>query len=176
MFSYALPPDAELRLLERHHAEALYAVCDRNRDRLREYLPWIDGTLSADDTRSFVERALQQFADGKGFHAGIWHNGNLAGCIGLHPIDAVNQAVALGYWLDKEHEGCGLMTRAAEAITNYCFREVGLHRVEIRCAVHNLRSQRVAERLGFVREGVLRHAQKVRQHWLDMVVFSKLSA
>jgi len=175
MFCYWLPPDAELRLLTPSNAEELFAVCDANRLRLSQYLPWVDTTFSAHDTRSFIMGALDQFARGDGFHAGIWCEGRLAGCIGMHKIDWLNRSVSLGYWLAAEFSGRGLVTRAAAALTAYCFDDLALHRVEIRCAVENTASRRVAERLGFEREGVLRGAQKVRDRYLDMIIFSKLA-
>lgn len=175
MFRFPLPPDAELRLLVAEHAEELFHLCDANRLRLSQFLPWIDTTYSAHDTRSFIKGALDQFAAGEGFHAGIWCEGRLAGCIGLHKIDWLNRSVSLGYWVSAEFSGRGLVTRAAAACTAYCFDELKLHRVEIRCAVQNEASRRVAERLGFEREGILRGAQKVRDRYFDMLIFSKLA-
>ncbi len=176
MFHHPLPPDAELRILELRHAEELYELCDTNRQRLAPYLPWIDSTWSQADTREFIEQGLQQFAAGQGFHCGIWCEGEIAGSVGMHKIDWLNHAVSIGYWISREFEGRGLVTRAAAALTDHCLHDLGLHRVEIRCATNNVPSQRVAERLGFSREGILRGAQKVRDGWLDMVVFSKLAA
>lgn len=175
MFRFPLPPDAELRLLQTEHAGELFALCDANRERLARFLPWIDLTHSPEDTRSFIVSALQQFAAGDGFHAGIWCEGRLAGCIGLHKIDWLNHCVAIGYWIAEEFSGRGLVTRAAAAITEYCFEQLHLHRVEIRCAVDNTASCRVAQRLGFEREGLLRGAQKVRDRYLDMLIYAKVA-
>lgn len=175
MFCFPLPPDAELRLLQPEHAEELFALCDANRERLARFLPWIDLTGSPEDTRSFIGSALRQFAAGDGFHAGIWCEGRLAGCIGMHKIDWLNHCVSLGYWVADEFSGRGLVTRAAEAVTRHCFEQLHLHRVEIRCAVENHASRRVAERLGSEREGLLRGAQKVRERYLDMLIYAKVA-
>lgn len=175
MLLFPLPPDAELRLLERQHAEELFALCDANRARLAQYLPWIDATAGVEDTVAFIEQALAQFTAGDGFHGGIWCEGRLAGCIGMHQIDWQNDSVALGYWVAEEFGGRGLVTRAAAAVTRYALQELKLHRVEIRCAVDNHRSRRVAERLGFQLEGTLRGAQKIRNRYHDQFIFSRLA-
>lgn len=67
----------ELRLLEERHAEELFALTDRNRDHLREWLPWVDRTRTVEDRRNFARRSLKRFAEGDGFEAGIWHEGRL---------------------------------------------------------------------------------------------------
>jgi ribosomal-protein-serine acetyltransferase len=56
------------------------------------------------------------------------------------------------------------------------FAEAGLERAEIRAAVDNARSRAVAERLGFVEEGVSRHASWVAGRWLDMAIYGQVRA
>jgi ribosomal-protein-serine acetyltransferase len=174
MFHASLFDHADLRVLDIHQADPLFALCDRNRDRLKPYLPWVDRTQSVEDTRQFLALAQRQYSDGNGFHAGIWWKDQLAGCVGMHLIDWMNQSVALGYWIDRDFEGRGLVTAACRRVVEESFSGYKLHRVEIRCAADNVRSCAVAERLGFRREGLLREAQKVGERWLDMTVFGKL--
>ena len=52
---------------------------------------------------------------------------------------------------------------------------IGLHRLEIRCAVENHRSSAVPRRLGFLEEGILREAEWLYDHWVDLRVFSMLA-
>ncbi len=175
MFTYALGGSAELRLLEPHQAEEFYALVDANRARLRAFLPWVDGTRGPEDVRAFIGKALEQYAGRLGFHAGIWTGGRAAGCIGMHPIDWNNRGVSLGYWIGEEHQGKGLVTAACRAVIRECFETYGLHRVEIRCSSMNTRSCAIPGRLGFHREGTMRHAQKLASGWTDIEVFSLLN-
>ena len=64
------------------------------------------------------------------------------------------------------------MTRGAGLVAGFGFGELGLGRIEILAAVGNLRSQGVAERLGALREGVLRRRLRVGDDVQDAVVFS----
>lgn len=164
----------ELRLLELHDSDPLFALADANREHIRPWLPWIAWTSSAADVKKFVRSALKQFSDGDGFHAGVWVENRLGGCIGLHPVDWRNRHVSIGYWLGQEYEGRGLVTAGVRAVARYCFESLGLERVEIRAATENLRSRAVAERLGFTFEGTLRRAQRVDGRWLDNAVYSML--
>ncbi len=175
MFACPLGDDAELRLLEERHAEALFALVDTNRAHLRAWLPWVDETRTVEDIRAFLRRALRQWADGRGVQCGIWERGLLAGSIGQHPIDWLNRSANLGYWLGEAYQGRGLMTRACQALVTYSFAELGLHRVEIRAAPENQRSRAIPERLGFRQEGVRREAEWLYDHYVDLVVYGLLA-
>lgn len=175
MFRHQLGPGAELSLFELGHAAALFAQVEANRARLRTYLPWVDDTRAVGDVQAFIRKASAQWAEGLGFHAGIWSEARLAGAIGMHPIHRGNKSCSLGYWIGQEFEGRGLVTAACRAVVDYCFRDCGLHRVEIHCATTNTRSCAIPERLGFHLEGVLRQAQWAGGNWLDIRVYGKLA-
>ncbi len=72
MFSYQINEDTQLRLLEYRYDQELYDLIDHNRDNLREWLSWVDGMRSAQDTKSFIGRTRKQWADHEGFTAGIF--------------------------------------------------------------------------------------------------------
>ncbi len=96
------------------------------------------------------------------------------GVAGPHAIDSANRSCQLGYWLDEAHTGCGLMTSAVRALVAHAFTAMELNRVEIRAAPGNHASQGVCERLGFIREGVLRDAEWLYDHYVDLTVNSLL--
>jgi ribosomal-protein-serine acetyltransferase len=66
MFALTFDAEQELRILEECHAEELFALTDKNRAHLKKWLPWLDLTRSAVDTRNFIGRALEGFAKGIG--------------------------------------------------------------------------------------------------------------
>ena len=174
MFHRTVAPGVELKLLETGEAKTLYALADRNRARLRQWLPWVDQTESPEDVRLFILSVQEQYRSNHGPQAGVWVNGDLSGTLGCHPIDWTNRNCSLGYWLDAAHEGKGVITRCCAALTDYLFDELRLHRIEIRCGTGNLRSCAIPRRLGFTREGVSRGAEWVNDHWVDLVIWGML--
>ncbi len=172
MLCHRLGRRAELRMLEPRHAEELFALVDRNRERLRKWLPWVDGTKSAEDTTKFIRESLKRHAETGEVVAGMWHRGKLAGTIGLH-IRGEARAM-IGYWLSQEAEGKGLMTLACRAMVDHAFRDLKAERVEIFAEPRNRRSRAIPERLGFRREGTLRHVAKLNDRFVDHVVYSLL--
>ena len=75
MFRRTVADGLELRQFGWDDAEILFAAVERNRDHLRQWLPWVDGTRSTDDIRLFLSRATAQFEDGLGPNFGIWQIG-----------------------------------------------------------------------------------------------------
>ncbi|MBV9508259.1 MAG: GNAT family N-acetyltransferase [Acidobacteriia bacterium] len=175
MFRKTVAEGIELKLLQTSEADALYALVDRNRERLRRWLPWVEQTRSPEDVRAFIRRVLDQYHSNLGPQTGVWVNGSLSGTLGCHPIDWSNRNCSLGYWLDTGYEGKGVMTRCCAAMLDYIFNELKLHRAEVRCGVENFRSCAIPKRLGFTREGVVRQAEWVSGRWIDLVVWGLLA-
>ncbi len=81
----------------------------------------------------------------------------------------------LGYDLDPRFWGRGIMTEALSAIIDFGFQKMGLNRIEILIMKHNARSIKLAEKLGFVKEGVLReHGFDENKNIVDDVLYSLL--
>ncbi len=172
MFTYQIDAETELRLLQEQDAEELYALIDKNRERLY----WLKPDYAFADTMDFIKRDLHAFADNKGFRAGIWHKGRLAGSIRYNDIDWINRKTELGYWIDAGVEGKGLVGKSCHAFIDYAFNHLKLNRVEIRCDADNQKSRAVAERLGFTQEGIARESYWHRDHLVDTVVYAILAS
>lgn len=174
MFRLPIANDAELRLLEPHHAAEVFSLIDAERDRLRVWLPWVDDARKVDDTRLFIEEALRKFAARQSIVAGIWSATRFAGVLGVD-LRAAARTAEIGYWIGSDFEGSGLVTAACKAILGSLFDERGVHRVEIRCEPANSRSVAVAERLGLTYEGTLRGDARVNSRFVDHRVYSLLA-
>jgi ribosomal-protein-serine acetyltransferase len=174
MFTTIVGPGVELRLLEERHAAPLFALVDRERPYLRQWLSWVDARSSEEEILAFIHATLETFASGNGFSAGIWADGAIAGVITLHKIDWRDRVGEIGYWLGREFQGRGIMTEAARAVTEHALVELDLHRVEIRCAAGNGKSSAIPKRLGFSFDGLLRQASLLNGDYLDLEVYSML--
>ena len=174
MFALDLGGGLALRLHEARHAGELYDLVDRNRDHLAPWFPWVETTLGPEDSRAFIAGGLRRFASGNGFEAGLVEHGRLVGGVGLHYVARPEDATEVGYWLARDAQGRGLMSRAIAGLLHHLFDELDLNRVEIRCDPANARSRAVPERLGFEREGVLREAGVHGDRRFDHVVYGLL--
>jgi ribosomal-protein-serine acetyltransferase len=164
----------ELRPLEEPDAGELYALIDRHRAHLARWLPWAQGQTPAAAV-DFIGLSRRQHAEGSALNTAIVVDGAIAGIVGVHAVNRLHLTTSIGYWLSPEHEGRGLMTRAVRAYADTAFGSWGMHRMELRAAVENARSRAVAERLGFVSEGIAREAELVGSRRLDLVVYAVLA-
>jgi ribosomal-protein-serine acetyltransferase len=164
----------ELRQIGLDDVQDLTDLIDRNRSYLREWLPWLDNSTSVMDSARVIGRSIEQAKDDNGLTLGILFNGKLVGVIGQHYVDSLNRRTEVGYWLDATHQGRGIVTRAVARLTDYAFRAQDCNRVILQCAAENTKSRAVAERLGFVKEGTLREAEWLYDHYVDLVVYSML--
>ncbi len=94
--------------------------------------------------------------------------------MGLNFFNRVHQMANLGYWVRTSAVGRGTATLAACLVARFGFAQLGLHRIEILAAVDNIASQRVAEKVGAVREGVLRKRLLINGESHDAVMLSLL--
>ncbi|MBE3560457.1 MAG: GNAT family N-acetyltransferase [Ktedonobacteraceae bacterium] len=176
LLHFALDKDITLRVLSEDDAPALFDLVNRNRAHLRQWLPWVDATRTVEDEVQFVRASLQQYEQNNGPTCAIWYRGQIAGTIGYHGIDWTNRKVEIGYWLGEAFQGKGLMTKACRRLITYAFADLGLNRVEIRCAVENKRSRAIPERLGFTQEGICRQAGLLYDHYVDLVLYGLLAS
>jgi RimJ/RimL family protein N-acetyltransferase len=100
----------------------------------------------------------------------------LWGSIGFVRVDAGQQSGEVGFWLAPHARGRGVATRALRGVARWGLRQEGFQRVEVAVNVDNLASQAVAERVGFVREGVLRSWRRTGEGRADFVIYSLLPA
>ena len=128
-------------------AETLYSLIDKNRLFLSNWLPWVEGTTSVQDSREFIASAIAQYEHDKSFEAGIYMNSRLIGMCGIHPIDATSNTSTIGYWLSREHTGYGIATLCTKFLIDYALRELKLSQISIVTHKDNRESIAVAGRV-----------------------------
>lgn len=175
MFTWEVDTEIRLGLLEPRHAPELAQLVRSNAYFLGRFLPFATEEYRDAEATEFIQRGMRQFAANMGLQAGIIREGHLVGMVGLHLVDWGNRSSGLGYWLAESENGRGIMTRACRALMDYAFESLQLHRLEIRAAENNGPSQRVAERLGFEREGVLHGVARHEDQYLNHVIFGRLN-
>jgi RimJ/RimL family protein N-acetyltransferase len=92
----------------------------------------------------------------------------------LNNVNLEQGRAAIGYWLAPQARGRGVATHAVRLIAGWAFRDLHVARLDLTCGPDNRASQRVAERCGFTREGVLRSHMPFKGTRRDTVVFSLL--
>lgn len=157
------------------HADDMWRAIAVSLGELRPWLMWA-GDADPVQVAAFAETAPGLWDAGSDWVFALVHDGDVVGTVGLHRYDAQVQAAELGYWVSSEVAGQGLMTEAAEAVIDFAWTQLELHRIELHAAPANEASVGVAEKLGFTREGLLRDGSRGADGWHDVYVFGLLAS
>lgn len=163
-----------LELIGDHHVAQLFGLLEHNRLHLGEWLPWVERMKSVEDFERFVLLSKQKHAEGTEASYVIVENEKVIGRAGLYHFNHKDRIASIGYWICKEHEGRGIITKACRALISYGFRDLGLNRIEIKCGTGNTRSRAVPERLGFTLEGIIRQGELINNKFIDLYLYSML--
>ncbi|MCO6512020.1 MAG: GNAT family N-acetyltransferase [Aridibacter famidurans] len=164
----------EMRPVAEDNIDELCKLVIANFDHLHEWMPWAVEGYSAAHARSFILKSARDFAAQESMNFHIFESGDLAGGAGLNFIDKANRGTEIGYWLGREFTGRGIVTKCAKRLTDFAFDDLGMHRMNIRCASGNVKSRAIPERLGFTEEGTIRDAEWLHDRFVDLVVYGML--
>lgn len=160
-------PRVRLRPLLGDDIEAWSALIARNRQWLSG---WISLPREVDDpgARGLFAATLQASASERFEKRAIEFQGALIGVLNFNEIvRGAFCSAYVGYWIDHEHAGQGLMSEALGLGLRWAFEDLGLHRLEANLQPENTASQRLVKRAGFVREGFSERYLKVDGRWRD---------
>lgn len=155
-------------------AEALYEAARESVAEISPWLPWCHPGYSIDEARAFMLSREDEWAGEGEYSFGVFDKETLAffGGVGLNQFSRTHQMANLGYWIRTSATRRGAASGAARLVAQFGFRELGLQRIEIVAALDNFASQRVAEKTGARREGVLRKRLLIHTQSQDAVLFS----
>lgn len=146
---------------------AYLEMCLRNKSHL---LPYEAGNpalnvQSLEDAESLVRQFAVDWTARQVFFMGAWlrSTDEFAAQIYIGVVSWDLPEFEIGYFVDCRHEGKGYVTEAARAAIAFCFTHLHAHRLRLGCNETNVRSQQVAERCGFKREG---HIRQTHSHVL----------
>jgi ribosomal-protein-serine acetyltransferase len=143
------------------------------------WMPWAVPTPEPEATEKWCREAAAKFLAREQFHFSLYLKGTdtFLGNCGIHRIIWDVPLFELGFWLHTSHCGKGYMTEAVRQLERFAFEQLGANRIEIRCDHKNDRSARVAERLGFQLDAVLRgDARGTDKVLRDTRIYSKVWA
>ncbi len=143
---------------------------------LEEWLPWAIG-YERSVAQRFIRDSASAWNDARAFDFAIrlheepdFHVGNIS----VWPISPANRVGEIGYWIRSDLTGEGIGAEVTARTIQIGFEELDYHKIALRIAVGNERSDRIAKRLGFTLEGTLRDEVKVGGTWLDHTTWSLL--
>ncbi|MBP6856637.1 MAG: GNAT family N-acetyltransferase [Candidatus Pacebacteria bacterium] len=163
-----------LKIRKEDEAETLFDLVEKNREQLRDMLPWVDATQSSEDLRKFIMDCERGYAESKKFDYGIYFDGEMIGSGGINNFRSEYRKCDFGYWIDKDFEGKGITTTVIAHLINEAKEKLNVHRIEIRMEPRNIASRRIPEKLGFSYEGTMRDCAIQNGKFIDLEMWALL--
>ncbi len=169
-------PRLLLRPFRRRDVTPMHDAIRASLPELVQWLPWAIG-YDRSVAQRFVRESASAWNDGRAFDFALrlpdepdFHVGNVS----VWPTSMPNRIGEIGYWIRSDLTGEGLGTEATARALQIGFEELEYHKVILRIAAGNERSDRIAKRVGFNYDGMLRHEVRVGDNWLDHSAWSVL--
>lgn len=155
-------------------APLLFNAVHESMTQLSAWMVWAHPKYSMEDTQSFVSKCGPGWEKGEQYSFAIVdvHDGQFLGSVGLSAINRAHGFANLGYWVRARKTRHGVATSATRMAARFSFETLGLNRVELLVPTTNVASQRVAEKAGAKREGVLRKRLRLNGIVHDAFVYS----
>lgn len=165
------------RLIDIEDAPHLAQVLERNREFLTPWEPTRpEDYFTTEGQSRAIDEALNQHEQGSVVPRVILEDGAIVGRVTLSNIvRGAFQSCNLGYWVSSDCNGRGLATAAVREIMGAAFLELRLHRIEAGTLLHNVASQRVLEKNGFIRFGVAPRYLNIAGRWQDHAMYQILN-
>jgi ribosomal-protein-serine acetyltransferase len=154
--------------------QPMYKAIRESMAEILPWMPWCHIDYSIQESKTWVESCPDSWEKGTAYEFVILdaRNDSFLGCCGLNRIHIIDKVANLGYWIRTSQTRQGVAANAALLLVRFGFQQLQLKRIEIIAAVENVASQRVAEKIGAVREGVLRNRLILQDQVHDAVLFS----
>lgn len=176
MLNLKVNDTTELRQLQPDHAPLVFQQLHTFRKNLRRFLPWVDYNTNEEHSLRFIQLMQRKSDDQEAIAFGMWHEGMFCGVIDLHNWDHQLQKAEIGYWIGDAHQGKGIVSACCRALISFAFKNLKLNKIEIRFVLQNERSAAIPIKLGFAKEGILRHSAKLHGQYVDTVVMGMLKS
>jgi ribosomal-protein-alanine N-acetyltransferase len=162
-----------LRKMRKDDARDLYAYAS-DPDVARHTL-W-NAHRSLLDSQRFLEAVIEQYKSKEVTNWGIEHKADrkFIGTCGFVYWNPDHRRAEIGYALSKSYWNQGIMSEAAHAVMQFGFKKMLLNRLEARCNVENIGSERVMQKIGMTYEGTIREQLLIRGKFEDVKLYSIL--
>jgi ribosomal-protein-serine acetyltransferase len=146
-------------------------------DYMSEHLDWCHKNYSLEETKNWVESRYAAWQKGNTYSFVIYNleTGRILGEVDIVIYDRPHNCAYIGYWVRKSALKKGVATTASQLAARFAFKELKINRIELIVSTVNFGSQRVAEKLGAKKEGLLSKRIFLHGNYIDAFLYALFS-
>ena len=156
MLKREISPGIDIKELELRHVNEFYAFIEKGRINFENWIPFVSTTTSLELAEKKIEIYLGMVMTGKGYFWCLWKDNKIIGLILIKDIDEKARTAEIGYMVDKEFEGKGLIRESCKLMIEFIFSELKMNKIVLCCDENNIKSIGIAKRFNFELEGILK--------------------
>lgn len=161
-----------LKEIGQKEVKPIFETISAERKYLGVWLPFVEHTLEMSDTQNFIDNL--EVSETKDLTYAIYYRNEFVGLAGLKDPDYDNKKIEIGYWIAEKFQHKGIVTLSCRKLIEHAFVNLEMNRIQLKAATENINSQKVAERLGFRKEGIERDGELHQRGYVDLVVYGLL--
>jgi ribosomal-protein-serine acetyltransferase len=151
----------------------LYCLIDTNREYLGKYLRWVESTNSKNDLDNFIISSENLIKNNTGANFKVTYDDKFIGIISIFINDEKNKIFEIGYWLSLEFSNKGIMSECVKKVEEIIINNYDANKIELRCAVENLPSNKVAINNNYAFVDILTNYEEIMGRKLDYNRYAK---
>ena len=166
-----------IRPHQMNDARPCFEVIVESMDELMPWTFWCNADIAFPEIEQWVDSRPGAWLDDTSYEFAIidCHKGSFIGNCGLVPVDLQNRMAELGYWVRTSQTHKGFATRASKLALKFAFDVLHLNRIEFIVETRNTISQKVAEKFGAKKEGLMRQRLNAHDTFRDVYLYSILT-
>lgn len=167
-----MSPQVTIRPYSLSDIEALYAAARESVNEVQPWMPWCHPDYRRKDAEEWIKATLVGRESASLYDFAVLANEQYAGGCGINHINWMDRVANLGYWVRSSLTGTGIAATAVLQVIEWAFGNTTLNRLEIVVPTGNVRSQRVAEKVGATRDAILKKRTMVRGRPAEAILYS----
>jgi ribosomal-protein-serine acetyltransferase len=165
-----------LQLYHTNDAQAFFELLHKNKAHLRPWINWVDAINSLQDAQQLISARIKSFEEQESISLFIVQDQKIIGSIGMFNWRKEIKCAEVGYWMDKDFENKGILSKALNVLISYLFQQVQLNKIELQFNALNKASGAIAKKFNFKIEGIIRSNYAINGTLEDSVLAGLLYA
>ena len=116
--------EIKLQTIQLSDAQVIFNTINEQRLYLGRWLPFVEATKKVEDTLEFIKLVVNQPKENMDFAFTIRKNGTFVGLIHIKSSDIPNKRADVGYWLSKQYQGQGIVTKSLDRLCTFAFDDI----------------------------------------------------
>ncbi|HJO94835.1 MAG TPA: GNAT family protein [Victivallales bacterium] len=157
MIEMILKDNITIKMIEMRQSQEMYDFIMKNKEFFINWIPFVSKIQTLEDMDKFIQNNLDRYMQGIGIYYTLWDNSKIIGYVLVREIDNDAKWAEIGYMVDQDYTGKGIVKAFTTKIITYLFDSLKMNKIVICCDENNKNSQALPKKFGFTLEGTIRN-------------------